>query len=175
MSGDDEVVGAYGNALLELGDRANAFDRYLEAHRQDSSDMEWLRGMAKADPARALPVIEARRKESPDDEDADGYLGDVYAGLGKREDAILYYEKAIARDAENRYWMVALAKVAPERGLALLRASVDASPQDDEAWGQLGAGYAEVGRTEDAKAAFDKAISLDPRDSDWVRRRALLK
>jgi tetratricopeptide (TPR) repeat protein len=175
MANDDEIVGAYANALVETGHRAEAFDRYLQAHRRDSSDLEWLRGLAKSDPMRAEPFIEEYAKQKPDSDDVEGLRGEIYAGLGRRADAIAAFERCLQKDPDDESWMVALSQVAPERGLAMLEGVVQKKPEDGDAWGYLARAYKGLGRMAEAKAAYDKAVEDDPLDSDWAQERASLR
>jgi tetratricopeptide (TPR) repeat protein len=167
----DELIGAYARALLETGEPEKAFDRYLEALRQDESDYEWIRGIARSDPSRALPILEKRAEAEAGNATVVGALGDAYAKLGMTPDAIRQYERAIQLSDESGRWMAALAQVDEGRGIAMLRSALDANPSDDEMWGALGDAYRELGNLGAARKAYDRALELDPGDWEWNRRR----
>lgn len=160
----DEFVGSYANALLAAGRRAEAYEYYLEAHVLDRNDEEWLRGLAATDPASARPLLERRLLVRPRDPRILGALGDTYAALGRPTEAVAYYERAIALE-EDGTWQVALARVDPARAIDMLRAAADRVPDDASAWGLLGHAYLEAGQIARARAAYDRALELDPRRS----------
>ena len=160
----DEFVGSYANALLATGRRDEAYDYYLEAHVLDRNDVEWLRGLADADPASALPLLERRLRVRPRDARVLGALGDTYATLGRPTEAAAYYERAIAQDGDGT-WQVALARVEPARAIDMLRAAVDRKPRSASAWGRLAGAYSQAGRMARARAAYDRALELNPRSS----------
>ena len=60
----------------------------------------------------------------------------------------------------------------PPRDVAGLEACAARSPRDVELLVALGAAYEAAGRRDDARAAFQRAIEIDPRDADAQRRLA---
>jgi tetratricopeptide (TPR) repeat protein len=170
----DEFVGAYANALVATGHRDESYDYYLEAHLLDRDDVEWLRGLADSDPARALPMLERRLLGRPRDASVLGALGDTYATLGRPAEAAAYYERAIALDGDG-IWQVALARVEPARAIGMLRAAADKVPRSASAWGHLADAYSEAGKMARARAAYDRALELNPRNSEWASRRIRLR
>jgi tetratricopeptide (TPR) repeat protein len=167
----DEIVGALGLALLAAGDTATAYDRFVEASKIDDDDYEWLRGMAAADPERAAVILEKRVSADPGEGTLHGALGDAYAKLGRKEEAIAQYDKALETGGDAGRWQAALAAVDPDRGLAMLQKALDANPRNDELWGALGDAYRGLGRLDEARAAYDKALRLDGSDWEWIMRR----
>ena len=51
-----------------------------------------------------------------------------------------------------------------EEAVALLEADLERDPRQGEGWRLLGRAYAEMGRTDDARNAFQQAAQLDPED-----------
>ena len=169
-----EFVGSYANALLANGRRDDAYDYYLEAQVLDRNDGEWLRGLADANPASALPLLERRVLVRPRDARVLGALGDTYAALGRPTEAVAYYERAIAQE-DGGTWQVALARVEPARAISMLRAAADKVPRSASAWGHLADAYSEAGKMARARAAYDRALELNPRNSEWASRRIRLR
>jgi tetratricopeptide (TPR) repeat protein len=125
-----------------------------------------LRGLADADPASALPLLERRLLVRPRDARVLGALGDSYAALGRPTEAVAYYERAMALEDKGT-WQVALARVEPARAIGMLRAAADKVPHKASAWRRLAEAYSEVGKRALARAAYDRALELNPRNS-WA-------
>jgi tetratricopeptide (TPR) repeat protein len=172
---NDEVVGAYAQAVLRDGRPDAAFDAFLRAHEMDREDWEWLRGLARSNPARAAPLLEALRDEMPESANVLGALGDAWAGLGRQAEAADLFVQAIESDDSPARWMAALAAVEPGRGLPMLLSAVEAKSGDDEYWGALGDAYRSLGRIEEAREAYDKALTLDPDDWEWNMNREQIR
>jgi len=51
-----------------------------------------------------------------------------------------------------------------------LEARVAGEPNDDELYGQLGNAYREIGRSAEAITKYQEALTLQPEDSEWVRK-----
>lgn len=166
-SGNDELFGTYALALERQGKLSDAYDEYLRAWTIDQEDWEWMRGMARVNPQRAAALLERRHRDNPDDPTVAGALADAYAGLGRTTEAVQLYELAIKSGEEQHRWMAGLAAAEPARGLPMLLAAVEESPDDDEYWGALGAAYFKLGRMAEARDAYDRALSIDPSDWEW--------
>jgi tetratricopeptide (TPR) repeat protein len=173
-SSRDEIIGARAIAYLELGEGDRAFTEFLEASNLDQNDYEWLRGMAAADPVRAAQHLEERLEDSPESGNVLGALGDAYAGLGRKDDAGRMYDKAIGTGSSLR-WRAALVRADPKRGLAMLNEALAKRPNNDEAWGALGDAYRDLGRIDDARDAYTRALKLDPADWEWDIKRDQLR
>lgn len=158
--GRDEVVGAHGNALLETGRAGDAYERYREAYELDPSDWEWQRGLARADPDRAIPLLEARREEAGDEGDLLGALADAYAGAGRREEAVALYQRAVDVGGGDE-WYARMGQVDGDRALTALQQRVRESPEAADTWGALGELHRARGEKEAARDAYDKARALN--------------
>lgn len=156
----DEVLGAYGNALLGLGRADEAYERYREAFELDPSDWEWQRGLARANPERSIPMLEARYEEVGDEGDLLGALADAYAGVGRRDDALAHYQRAVDHGGGDE-WYTRMGLLDSERALAGLQQRVQANPEAGEAWGALGDLHRQLGNREAARAAYDEARVLN--------------
>jgi tetratricopeptide (TPR) repeat protein len=169
---NDELLGTYGLALERQGKLGDAYDEYLRAWRLDDEDWEWMRGMARTNPERAAALLEETYKENPEDGTVAGALADAYAGQRRTTEAVRLYEQAIDAGEDVHRWMAALASVEPARGLPMLKAAVEEDSEDDEMWGALGDAYYNLGRMEEAKEAYDRALDIDPSDWEWSVQRA---
>ncbi len=174
-TGNDELVGTYALSLERQGKLGEAYESYLRAWRLDAEDWEWMRGLARTNPERAAGLLKEKHRENPEDGTVAGALADAYAGLGRVAEAVRLYEQAIETGEDPHRWLAGLAAVEPGRGLPMLRAAVDEDPEDDEMWGALGDAYYHLGRMEDAKQAYDRALELDPSDWEWSVQRARIR
>jgi len=174
-SGVDELVGARAQLLLKRGDRPAAFAAFEEAWALDREDSEWMRGMADADPARAATLFEARLAGGDGTRDVKGALGDACARLGRLAEARQLYEAALEEEDEPCEWDAARARVDPEGALARLHGFVESQEANEDAWGYLGLALEEIGRVDEARAAYDRALERAPGHSKFALRRALLR
>lgn len=172
----DEVVGARANAMLALGDAEGAYEGYLAAIALDKADREWLCGLAKADPRRALEVLEEMRRSGGDEYEVMEALGEAYARLGRHSEAVACLEAAVANSGDDAPFLEGeLAQVDPERGIGMLRERLARAPDDADLWGFLGNAYYGLGQTARAVEAYEKALSLDPCDGTWILCRARIR
>ena len=170
----DEVVGAYGNALLESGRPADAFAQYERALRADPGDYEWQIGMARADPTRAVPALTAMLAERGDEATFGTALGIALIGSGRRDEGLRRMEDA-ARTGPDAVTVGELCKVDPVRGRAVLDGLLRSSPEAAEWHGVLGGLLVSEGKRAEAIAAYERALALNPTDDEWQRRIALLR
>jgi superkiller protein 3 len=128
----------------------------------------------------------------------DGYLlaAELVLEAGRPDDALGYCDKALALHAgEPEAWRLKAAahekagrasaaavclglhhlhRGAPEQALADMEAVIAKEPGFVHAWTHKGAALERLGRLEEALAAYDRAIELDPRDSKVHLARGLL-
>jgi tetratricopeptide (TPR) repeat protein len=165
----DEIVGALGDALLETGSARAAFDQYREAFQLDPSDGAWQRGLARSDPARAVSLLESRRRTAGDDASLLGALADAYAGTGRTAEARALYEQAAQRDGGTR-WYARLALVDLPGARRGLEAATAREPDSGDAWGALGDCCRVAGDVAAARAAYARARDLEPASFVWATR-----
>lgn len=161
-------IGRYARALEAAGKGEDAFAQFLEAHRRDPDDDEWQRSIARLDPARAVPVLEAHAKARPGDASGRGALGLALAASGRRPEAIEQLDAALAGGDVKR-WYPALAELAPDRAVDGLRRRAEAEGDRASLYGMLGTALRERGDLAGARAAFDRAAELDPSDRAWAK------
>ena len=165
---NDELIGVFATALLRAGRTEEAYAQFLRALKIDASDWEWMQGVARANPTKAAELLEARRREEPDDGTLAGALADAYSRMGRTAEAIRLYEFAIEQGDGKHRWMGGLAATEPARGLPMIREALRESPEDEELWGALGMAYARLGQVEEARKAFDRALTIDSEDWEWA-------
>ncbi|MCP5067585.1 MAG: tetratricopeptide repeat protein [bacterium] len=164
---EEDLLGHYGDALRAAGRTDDSFDQYLNAHRKDPDDKDWQVAMAHVDPERALPVLEAFLRDDPDDASGRGAYGVALASMGRTAEAAKQLERAMRRGDAGK-WYTELAKLDSERALRALRQRARRDRGDDEMWGTLGRALRKLGRDDEARAAFRRALALDPADADWA-------
>ena len=94
-------------------------------------------------------------------------LGNVYTDLGRYEEAIAAYQKAIELDPKFTWPWNNLGTVYDDLGryeeaIAAYQKAIELDPQFTWPWNNLGTVYDDLGRYEEAIAAYQKAIELDP-------------
>ena len=94
-------------------------------------------------------------------------LADALRNDGKFERALAEYEKAQQRKADPlpvlQKMALCLASLRQyTRATEVLKRAVEIAPNDGATWVQLGLSYIDETRRDDAVAAFQKAIAVDP-------------
>lgn len=165
---NDELWGDLGDAFAESGDRQSALRHYRYALSIDSNDSEWQRKVLElADPADIEAMLDDVARS--DNDETIGDLADRLRADGREDDACRLYERAWSIDPDDSEWVRALASCPGNDGL-LDQLIADASGSgDDERIGDAGDILAEQGRHEEACALYQRALSLDPGDSEWQR------
>ena len=98
-------------------------------------------------------------------------LGIVYNDLGRREEAITVYTKAIELNpkyagAYNNLGNVYDDLGKKEEAVGAYKKVIELNPKDASAYSNLGNLYDDLGKKEEAVGAYKKAIELNPKDAD---------
>lgn len=122
------------------------------------------------------PVISVRNSGGVDSE-AMYRIGRYYQGQMRYDDAVGAYCRALAMDSRNVEARNALAVAYSLQGLALdaereFRAAIAQSPGLSHLHGNLGYLYLQLGRVEEARAALQEAVRLDPANARALTRLA---
>ena len=175
---DDDHLRIYARALVAAED-----PRAFEVCRRALDKGLWSDGvptqLARADPVAALPLLEARRARDPRNFEVLAAMGEAYLATRRATEATAALEGAIA--ASGGTWMpwnhdawVGLARADPVAGLARVRACADQMSGAAGA-GLLGDALAAIGRTAEARSAYDRAVEIEPDSTVWRTRRAALR
>lgn len=163
--GSDERMGDLGDAYLNAGRWDDACRTYRDALRADDDDSEWMRKSGRCGSVRELK----RRAASEDDDQVWGALGYAEASGGDWGGAVEAWTHAYELNPASSEWQQLLMAHGGRTRLQLIEGPARAS-SDDELWGDLGDAYVHVGRLSEAGPAYERALSLDSDDSEWVRK-----
>lgn len=126
----------------------------------DAKELRWEDAMARF--RRALAI-------RPSHAEARANLGVALAKMGKVDEAIPQLEKALRVDPSSSLTHanlgLALRGKDPARALDHMRRAVELKPDFMEARLNLGAALLDGGKDEEARAAFEAALAIDPRSA----------
>ena len=112
----------------------------------------------------------------PKHAEAYNYVGYMYAERGQNlDEAISLIGKALSLEPDNGYFIDSLGWAYYQQGkypdaLRELKRAVDRAKEDPVIFEHLGDAYAKNGLEEDALAAWEKSLSLDP-NADGVKQK----
>jgi tetratricopeptide (TPR) repeat protein len=138
---------------LGVGRTARALELYEQAHDQGSdllfvkNDLAYLLASLGGDLDRALALARMATEAPGENVSAVDTLGYVYLKLGKPDAAVWQFRQAVSQ----------------------------AVPPVPDYYFHLGLALVELGKTEQARAAFQEALALNPEFSDAEQARQLLK
>lgn len=179
-SADAGIVGPaaraeLGAALLGAGLVEEAAQELSAAAAADSSNVEALLLLARAHLARrdvpaAGRVLEGAVARGSDDARLYAALADVYEAGGYFENAIPAMRLAIARDARNesyrvRYGLLLVDTKAPAAAVIRLEEAARDFPASPRIRLALGIAQLSGGKSDDARASFERALELDPKSA----------
>jgi predicted Zn-dependent protease len=163
----DDELGRYGRALEKAGRGEQAFEQYLAAHRKRPGEERWTEALARSDPKRAVPLLEAHVRERPGDAAARGALGLGLVSLRRGAEAVPHLEHALARGDVDR-WFPVFRQVDARHAVDVLWHRAVSEPTNADLWGMLGRELRGTDRAEEARAAFEHAAALDPARREWA-------
>lgn len=172
---DDELWGKIALTAVKKGDLDLAAHYYLRAVYLDPIDPEWrsaLGIMGVEDPM--LRAVADQVRVSPESDEAWGNLGDAFSFHERTEEACTAYHRARELDASDDEWVRGLeglgcAEQAPAMSTRTEAVAeyAEEAPDDDERIGDYADALMEQGLVAEACDQYQRALELDPDDSEW--------
>ncbi len=163
---DAEIVGAYARSLELLGQSDAARKWYEKAHEGNTTDVDWVLGMIRSDPAGALVTIEKEAGATPSNEQkillaaVRGANGDVRGGRA-------LMEQVVESEAGPDTWK-AWAHFDAPTAIKRVNEQIAKTPKNGGLWMGLAYAHMSQGNKAEAKKALAKALELEPQN--WVYR-----
>ena len=167
-----------GGRYLGANQPSKALEQYLEALKIYPEDPILHYDLAYAyDMKGMLDKTEYHLKEAirlkPDYSDAYNYLGFVYFGRGKVDEAIKYYHKALEnelymnpQDAHMNLGLAYLSRKEYRKAMLHLEEAIRMVPDFAAAYNNLGKAYEGLGQYDKARFNFEKAVKFNPQYAD---------
>ena len=151
----DDAVRAFRDALAVNPATLAAYDGLLRAEQ------------AKGDLEGARKILEEAKERFPEDARIRANLGSVLTSLGKPNEAVAEYRRALElnpQDATSAYdlSLLLLAQRQYEEARDRLSRVVELEPENAEAWSNLGVAQEMLGDRAAAAEAFGRAVNLNP-------------
>jgi tetratricopeptide (TPR) repeat protein len=121
---------------------------------------------------QSIAMLQPAAEKNPQQDLLWGYLGDAYSGAKKYPEAIEAYNKAVALKPSNGGYLSGLANAYAKTGqsdkaVENYNAAAQAEPAHAATYMfNEGAVFTNTGKVDDAIAAFDKVIAIDPNKAD---------
>ena len=194
---DDEIWGDIGDHFAEKGQTAKALTYYLHAMTLDPTDSEWHQKLAASGSTEEVVAFyESNAVRNQDNDEWLGDYGDLLGRLDRREDACAQYRNALALDPSDSEWIQRVGECdsgaplgssegmegmegmehgdpmeesfgSPEEQLQQYEQLVAQEPDNDEYWGKVAKSHVALGNLEQGVEALERALALDPIDSEW--------
>lgn len=165
---------ALGDCATLAGKPARAEEAYTRASALDSRNPLVFRGrgqlyLAQEKFKQAQTVLEAGLKLNPNDQDLRTALGNVYLIVNKNRLAAETLKPAVDAmpgRADLRFLLgEAYARdLSLEKSVVEMKAATEIEPRMDTAWGKMGLYLNSLTRYDEARAALEKAVALDPKN-----------
>ncbi len=164
------------------GDEAITFSRKAVALAPDNARLRAnLAALlcGQTDPekiAEAESLASELLQQRPDHPGANHCLAVVCRKTGRFAEAAQYAATAVQSEPTVEHWLTlgdVQAELEPQRGIAALKQGVAAHPQAPELYRQLGIAQLRAGQPNEALAALDQALTLDPADQRSIAHRAV--
>ena len=171
--GDARAWVALGDAYRSTRQYDDAYDAYQHAARLDPTDKAAEARLQALERFRPLTELERRVLADPSDDEAWGDLGDEHMAAGRSEQAMACYQRASTLDPNDSEWQNKLLSGggAGDVDMAAMLESWGASdPTNDERIGDLADSLVAQGRIAEALQLYQRALELDPDDSEWQRK-----
>ena len=178
-----EVMSRYNLAFTNMleGNRQKALDLFLKVNaiNQDVFEIAFQTGrllMEMSQPEKGKKFLEHASRLKPQSAAVFRYLGECYTNIGKIDDAIVVYKKAIKQNPSDAASLSALGFLFDEKGenpeisIMFCQESVKLSPENGLFRYRLGQLYFKQNRLDDALKEFKKADLLGHDASDYIKK-----
>jgi tetratricopeptide (TPR) repeat protein len=167
-----------GEMYLAANQTSKALEQFLKALEIYPDDPNLHYDLALTyDMKGALDKTEYHLKEAiklkPDYSDAYNYLGFVYFGQGKVDEAIKYYHKALdnelylsPQDAHMNLGIAYLSLKEYRKAILHLEEAIRLVPDFSAAYNNLGKAYEGLGQYDKARFNYEKAVEFNPQYAD---------
>jgi tetratricopeptide (TPR) repeat protein len=166
------VIDSVGKSLDEMGFTERAIEYYKKALSLNPKQVKARHHLFNAYirlnmPEKALEVITAPEAEFVEHPAAYRILVNLFARLGRYEDAIKSFEKLIELEPENQdnytdFGIFLININQPEKAIKVFKHALSRWPENPELLNNLGVAYEESGRFKEAEEAYRSALSILP-------------
>ena len=158
---------ALGDAYRRGLQPKKARDAYRRALSLDEDNAEAQESLANMGSGRKPRIVRQAMRE-PENDEIWGDVGDYYASVGQRQEALSAYLYALSLDPDDSEWQSSASRYGGgEDVLRVMMNSLDEN--NDEALGDVGDVLVLLERTEEACEYYQRALTLDPTDNEWIR------
>jgi tetratricopeptide (TPR) repeat protein len=167
-----------GEVYLAANQTSQALEQFLKALEIYSDDPYLHYDLAlaydmKGDLDKTKYHLERAIKLKPEYSNAYNYLGFVYFGEGKVDEAIKYYHKALdnelylnPQDAHMNLGLAYLSRQEYRKAMLQLEEAVRLVPDFAAAYNNLGKAYEGLGQYDKARFNYEKAVEFNPQYAD---------
>lgn len=180
---DDESLGDMADMLRAADREEQACAYYARANELDPGDSEWIEGLR---PCPQVPVggegdygvSMGGALGAPFDHGGGGPTlldrGRQALAVGAADQARTYFERALLENPGDREALLGVMALTQKTAVEVLEQLAERTPDNDEVFGDLADAYAAEGRFREAIEAYGTANRLDPDDSEWTGKLAIL-
>jgi len=145
-----------------------ARDAYRRALSLDEDNTQAQEALANMSSGRKPKIVRQAMRE-PENDELWGDVGDYYASLGQRQEALSAYLYALSLDPDDSEWQSSASRYGGgENVLNLMMNSLNEN--DDEALGNVADVLIVLERTEEACEYYERALAIDSTDNEWIRK-----
>ncbi len=128
---------------------------------------------------KALTLIQRVIAKNPRVGEAHNIAVAIHLAFAQHDRAMYHAEQSLLLDANNPYYQLAMGSVLTgqhkhEQSIAFYTKALHQSPELVEGLNGLAIAYKETGRSAESAALFDRLISLNPANADFLINRAML-
>ncbi len=171
-SSDDERLGDLADRLRAEGREDEACATYMRAFTLDPGDNEWITALGSCGQSTTelTDQVVAEALASNDDERI-GDAADILRNQGDEARACELYQTAMSIDPDDSEWIEAVSGCGGLDPNVVGRLAAEAlGSGDDERIGDAGDMMRTQGDTERACELYQRALQIDPSDSEWLER-----